>query len=78
VVLLGSEKRHEIENHGPEYHGTWPLTDTVAPDRRSEFVAEVREAIDRIWSLLPDWIRRPVNGVSPIGNRLAPKAYGSS
>lgn len=31
---------------------TWPLTDTVAPDRRSEFVAEVREAIDRVLSAL--------------------------
>lgn len=31
---------------------TWPLTDTDAPDRRSEFVAEVREAIDRVLAAL--------------------------
>lgn len=31
---------------------TWPLTAMVAPDRRSEFVAEVREAIDRVLSAL--------------------------
>jgi hypothetical protein len=31
---------------------TWPLTDTVARDWRGEFVADVREAIDRVLSAL--------------------------
>ncbi|OBG21763.1 hypothetical protein A5765_21695 [Mycolicibacterium celeriflavum] len=31
---------------------TWVVTDTVSPERRSEFVAEVRDAINQVLSAL--------------------------
>jgi hypothetical protein len=39
---------------GIEARRTWPYADAFARDRKDEFVAEVREAIDRVLSALDE------------------------
>ena len=39
---------------GIEARRTWPYADAFAPDGKDEFVAEVREAIDRVLSALDE------------------------
>jgi hypothetical protein len=39
---------------GIEVRRTWPSADEFAPDRKGEFVAEVREAVDRVLSALDE------------------------
>lgn len=54
----------------------WPLADMVAPDRRSEFVAEVRAAIDDVLSALGEpklSTLRPNTKVKKVQANKAPK-----